>query len=124
MDLINGHFYKFKTEHSSNADRRLEFTFDKENTNVFTYKNIVDAENDPVTGQQVIYYHKIEGVPDTLFYFDINGNVDGSYLSVVNDPFLGANTVTATPTETTIKFILARGTRKQLFNQRLNIIFY
>ena len=52
LDLINGHLYKFNTTDSSNADRRLEFTFDKENTNVFTYKNIVGAENDPVTGQQ------------------------------------------------------------------------
>ena len=108
LDLIQGHLYKFNTTDSSNADRRLEFTFDKENTNVFTYKNIVDAENDPVTGQQVSITISLVGVPGTLFYFDINGNVDGSYLSVVNDPFLGANTVTAIPTETTINFILAR----------------
>ena len=108
LDLIQGHLYKFNTTDSSNADRRIEFTFDKENTNVFTYKNIVDAENDPVTGQQVSITISLVGVPGTLFYFDINGNVAGSYLSVVNDPFLGANTVTAIPTETTINFILAR----------------
>ena len=68
--------YKFNTTDSSNADRRLEFTFDKENTNIFTYKNIVDAENDPVTGQQVSITISLVGVPSTLFYFDINGNVE------------------------------------------------
>ena len=108
LDLINGHLYKFNTSHSSNANRRLEFTFDKENTNVFTYKNVVDAENDPVTGEQNSVTISLNDVPGTLFYFDINGNVDGSYLSVVNDPFLGANTVSAIPTTTTIEFILAR----------------
>ena len=108
LDLINGHLYKFDTTDSSNADRRLEFTFDKENTNVFTYKNIVGAENDPVTGQQNSVTISLNDVPGTLFYFDINGNVAGSYLSVVNDPFLGANTVSAVPTVTTIEFILAR----------------
>ena len=108
LDLINGHLYKFNTSDSSNANRRLEFTFDKENTNVFTYKNIVGQENDPVTGQQVSMTISLVDVPGTLFYFDINGNVSGSYLSVINDPFLGANTVSATPTVTTIEFILAR----------------
>ena len=47
-------------------------------------------------------------VPGTLFYFDINGAIAGSYLSVINDPFLGANTVSAVPSTTTIEFILAR----------------
>ena len=108
LDLINGHLYKFKTADTSNADRRLEFTFDKENTNVFTYKNVIDAENDPVTGQQVSVTISLTDVPGTLFYFDINGNVTGSYLSVINDPFLGANAVSAVPTVTTIEFLLAR----------------
>ncbi len=108
LDLINGHLYKFKTTDTSNADRRLEFTFDKENTNVFTYKNVIDAENDPVTGQQVSVTISLNDVPGTLFYFDINGNVSGSYLSVINDPFLGANSVSAIPTVTTIEFLLAR----------------
>ena len=108
LDLINGHLYKFKTSDSSNSGKRLEFTFDKENTNIFTYKNIVSAENDPVTGEQISITISLANVPGTLFYFDINGNVSGSYLSVVNDPFLGANTVTAIPTTTTIEFILAR----------------
>ena len=108
LDLINGHLYKFKTTDTSNADRRLEFTFDKENTNVFTYKNVIDAENDPVTGQQVSVTISLNDVPGTLFYFDINGNVAGSYLSVINDPFLGANSVSAIPTVTTIEFLLAR----------------
>ena len=108
LNLINGHLYKFNTSDASNANRRLEFTFDKENTNVFTYKNVVDAENDPVTGEQNSVTISLNDVPGTLFYFDINGNVDGSYLSVVNDPFLGANTVSAIPTTTTIEFILAR----------------
>ena len=108
IDLINGHLYKFKTSDSSNAGKRLEFTFDKENTNVFTYKNIVDSENDTVTGEQISVTISLVDVPGTLFYFDINGNVAGSYLSVINDPFLGANAVSAVPTTTTIEFILAR----------------
>ena len=58
----------------------------------------MDAENDPVTGEQISITISLDDVPGTLFYFDINGNVSGSYLSVVNDPFLGANTVTAIPT--------------------------
>ena len=108
LDLINGHLYKFNTTDSSNTGKRLEFTFDKENTNVFTYKNIVGSENDTVTGEQISITISLVDVPGTLFYFDINGAVAGSYLSVVNDPFLGANTVTAIPTTTTINFILAR----------------
>ena len=89
LDLINGHLYKFNTTDSSNVGKRLEFTFDKENTNVFKYKNIVGAENDPVTGEQISITISLDDVPGTLFYFDINGGVSGSYLSVVNDPFLG-----------------------------------
>ena len=108
IDLINGHLYKFKTSDASNAGKRLEFTFDKENTNVFTYKNIVDSENDTVTGEQISVTISLVDVPGTLFYFDINGAIAGSYLSVVNDPFLGANAVSAVPTTTTIEFILAR----------------
>ena len=108
LDLINGHLYKFNTTDSSNVGKRLEFTFDKENTNVFTYKNIVGSENDTVTGEQISITISLDGVPGTLFYFDINGAILGSYLSVVNDPFLGANTVTAIPSVTTMSFILAR----------------
>ena len=108
LNLINGHLYKFKTDESSNLDRRLEFTFDKENTNVFTYKNVVDFSNDPVTGQQEYITIALVDVPGTLFYFDINGNLTGSYFSVINDPFLGSNTVTAVGTETTLTFNLAR----------------
>ena len=108
LDLINGHLYKFKTSDSSNVGKRLEFTFDSENTNVFTYKNIVDSENDTVTGEQISVTINLVDVPGTLFYFDINGAIAGSYLSVINDPFLGANTVSAVPSTTTIEFILAR----------------
>ena len=108
LDLINGHLYKFNTTDSSNTGKRLEFTFDKENTNVFTYKNIVGTENDPVTGEQISITISLDDVPGTLFYFDINGSINGSYLSVINDPFLGANTVTSIPTTTTLNFILAR----------------
>ena len=69
LDLINGHLYKFKTTDTSNADRRLEFTFDKENTNVFTYKNVIDAENDPVTGQQVSVTISLNDVPGTCLLY-------------------------------------------------------
>ena len=108
LDLINGHYYKFDTSDTSNTGYRLEFTFDQENTNVFTYKNIIDQENDPVTGEQLSITISLNDVPGTLFYFDIQGFVPGSYLSVINDPFLGANTVSAVPTDTTLEFILAR----------------
>ena len=108
LNMINGHLYKFITNDSSNLDRRLEFTFDKENTNVFTYKNVVDFSNDPVTGQQESITISLVDVPGTLFYFDINGNLIGSYFSVINDPYLGSNTVTAVGSDTTLTFNLAR----------------
>ena len=107
LDLINGHKYKFKTEDTSNDGKRLEFTFDAENTNIFTYKNIVDLSNDPVTGQQRSITVEVKDIPGTLFYFDINGNVEGNYLSVVQDPYIGSNTVTSV-TQNDISFILPR----------------
>ena len=110
LDLINGHLYKFDTTDASNDGKRLEFSFDKENTNVFTYKNISDTQNDPQTGQQQSITIDLVDVPGTLFYFDINGvnGGAGSYLSVVNDPFLGSNTIVTTPTTTSMTFTLAR----------------
>ena len=107
LNLINGHKYKFKTEDTSNDGKRLEFTFDAENTNIFTYKNIVDVTNDTVTGQQRSITVEIKDIPGTLFYFDINGTVAGNYLSVVQDPYLGNNTVTSA-TQLNISFILPR----------------
>ena len=110
LDLINGHQYRFDTTDASNAGKRLEFTFDKENTNVFTYKNVTDVENDPQTGQQQSITISLDDVPGTLFYFDINGinGGAGSYLSVVNDPYLGSNTIVTTPSTTSMTFTLAR----------------
>ena len=105
LKLINGHAYTFDTSDTSNTDRRLEFTFDKENTNIFTYKNITDVDNDPVTGQQLSTQVLIKDIPGTLFYFDINGNVDGSFFSVIQDPYIGSNTVTSV-TATTVSFVL------------------
>ena len=105
LNLINGHAYTFDTSDVSNQDRRLEFTFDKENTNVFTYKNITDVENDPVTGQQLGIQVLIKDIPGTLFYFDINGNLSGSYFSVIQDPYIGSNTVTSV-TQNTVSFVL------------------
>ena len=107
LDLINGHKYKFKTEDTSNDGKRLEFTFDAENTNIFTYKNIVDTTNDTVTGQQRSITVEVKDIPGTLFYFDINGTVQGNYLSVIQDPYIGSNTVTSV-TQNDISFILPR----------------
>ena len=130
LDLINGHYYKFDTSDSSNNGKRLEFTFDKENTNVFTYKNVTDFENDLQTGEQQSITISLIDVPGTLFYFDINGvnGGAGSYLSVVNDPYLGQNTIVTVPSTTLMTFTLAREpetgyTANNLLSYATNSIF-
>ena len=51
-----------------------------------------------------------------LFYFDINGAIDGSYLSVEENPFLGANTVSAIPTVTTMEVYPAQENQRTIIH--------
>ena len=101
--FINGHKYKFDVTDSSNSGKRLTFTKDQENTDVFSYKNIFASQNDPITGDQQSITIRIVDLTSIFYYFDINGTISGSYFTIINDPVIGTNTVTAT-TDTTIKY--------------------
>ncbi|BCU98592.1 MAG: hypothetical protein CM15mV22_2240 [Eurybiavirus sp.] len=52
LQLINGHKYTFDTSDASNVGKTLAFTFDLQNTDIFTYKNITDEVRDSITGDQ------------------------------------------------------------------------
>ena len=52
LNLINGHSYLFDTEDASNSGKVLSFTLDPANTDVFTYKNVIDESRDPITNEQ------------------------------------------------------------------------
>ncbi len=71
LSLIDGHSYIFDTSHSSNAGKVLSFTLDPSNTDVFTYKNIIDESRDVITNEQNSITTKITGLPGIFYYHDI-----------------------------------------------------
>ena len=106
LQLIDGHRYKFDVSDSSHVGRRLTFSLDPDNTEVFTYKNIFTVENDSVTGEQQSITIRILDLPSTFYYFDINGLTLGSYVNLINDPIKGTNTVVSV-TDTAIRYEVA-----------------
>ena len=106
LQLIDGHSYTFDTSDSSNAGKKLAFTFDPANTDIFTYKNITNEILDTVTSEQNSITIKITGLPGIFYYFDLQGTVSGSYFTTMNDPVIGTNVVTE-KTDTTFKYITA-----------------
>jgi len=93
LQLISGHKYKIDTSDASNVGKTLAFTLDPANTDIFTYKNITDEERDPITGAQNSITIFIKDLPGIFYYFDIQGNVTGSYFTSINDPIIGTQTV-------------------------------
>ena len=96
--FINGHRYKFDVTDASHDGKRLSFTKDADNTEIFSYKNIFDTENDIITQEQNSITIDIVDLSSIFYYFDINGTLGGSYFTIINDPVIGTNTVTSVTT--------------------------
>ena len=71
LQLIDGHSYNFDTSDASNNGKKLAFTFDPLNTDIFTYKNITAEVLDTVTNEQNSITVKITGLPGIFYYFDL-----------------------------------------------------
>ena len=71
LNLINGHSYLFNTEHASNSGKVLSFTLDPANTDVFTYKNVIDESRDPITNEQNSITIRMVDLPGIFYYHDI-----------------------------------------------------
>ncbi len=100
--FILGHRYKFDVTDATHDGKRLAFTKDADNTDIFSYKNIFATENDPVTGEQDSITIIIKDLSSLFYYYDINGTVTGSYFSIINDPIVGTNTVTSVTDQTIV----------------------
>ena len=106
LQLINGHKYTFDTSDASNVGKTLAFTLDVANTDIFTYKNITDEVRDAITGDQSSITIFAKDLPGIFYYFDIKGNISGSYFTVMNDPIIGTQTV-ASRTDTAFSYYTA-----------------
>ena len=106
LQLIDGHKYVFDTSDTSNVGKTLAFTLDSANTDIFTYKNISDEVRDPITGDQTSITVFATGLPGIFYYFDIKGNVSGSYFTSIDDPVKGAQVVSS-KTDKTYTFVTA-----------------
>ena len=95
LQLITGHSYKFTTEDASNAGKLLAFTFDPSNTDIFTYKNVTEEIIPVSDNEQDSITILIKDLPGIFYYFDLQGNITGSYFTVINDPVTGTNIVTS-----------------------------
>ena len=71
LNLINGHSYLFNTEDASNSGKVLSFTLDPANTDVFTYKNIIEESRDPITNEQNSITIKMVDLPGIFYYHDV-----------------------------------------------------
>ena len=102
--FINGHKYKFDVSDSTHTGKRLAFSKDADNTDIFSYKNIFDTVNDVVTGEQESITITVNDLASIFYYFDINHTVagSGSYFNVINDPVIGTNTVTSVTDQTIV----------------------
>ena len=106
LQLILGHSYKFTTEDTSNAGKLLSFTFDPSNTDIFTYKNITDEVIPVSDNEQDSITILVKDLPGIFYYFDLKGNITGSYFTVINDPVTGTNIVSS-KTDTTFTYSTA-----------------
>ena len=75
IDLIDGHSYIFDTSHASNANKVLSFTLDPSNTDVLTYKNVVDEVRDAITNEQDSITLKMVDLPGIFYYHDITNEI-------------------------------------------------
>ncbi len=75
LDLINGHSYVFDTSHASNGGKILSFTLDPSNTDVLTYKNVIDEVRDPITNEQDSITVKMLDLPGIFYYHDIKHEI-------------------------------------------------
>ena len=71
LSMIDGHSYLFDTSDSSNSGKVLSFTLDPSNTDVFTYKNIINEVRDPITNQQDSITIKMVDLPGLFYYHDV-----------------------------------------------------
>jgi len=93
LELIDGHSYTFDTSDASNVGKTLAFTLDPANTDIFTYKNVIAETINAQTGQQTSLTIKMADLPGIFYYFDIQGSIAGSYLTIMNEPLSGTNIV-------------------------------
>jgi hypothetical protein len=75
IDLINGHSYVFDTSHASNSNKVLSFTLDPSNTDVLTYKNVIDEVRDAITNEQDSITLKMVDLPGIFYYHDIKHEI-------------------------------------------------
>ena len=108
FQYINGHSYKFDTSDSTLDNVTLAFTLDPLNTDIFTYKNIIDEVVDSQTNQQTSVTLKIVDLPGIFYYFDLAGqySITGSYFTIINEPLAGTN-ILLSKTDTTASYATA-----------------
>ena len=75
LSVINGHSYIFDTSDASNSGQVLSFTLDPANTDIFTYKNIIEESRDPITNEQNSLTVKIVDLPGIFYYHDIKHTI-------------------------------------------------
>ena len=71
LSLIDGHSYIFDTSDSSNNGKVLSFTLDPSNTDVLTYKNVIDETRDAITEEQESITIKMLDLPGIFYYHDV-----------------------------------------------------
>ena len=71
ISLIDGHSYIFNTSDSSNTGKVLSFTLDPSNTDVLTYKNVIDEVRDVITNEQNSITLRMQDLPGLFYYHDV-----------------------------------------------------
>ena len=71
ISLIIGHSYIFDTSDASNTGKLLSFTLDPDNTDVLTYKNVIDEVRDATTNEQESITLKMVDLPGIFYYHDV-----------------------------------------------------
>ena len=67
--------YVFDTSHASNSNKVLSFTLDPSNTDVLTYKNVIDEVRDAITNEQDSITLKMVDLPGIFYYHDIKHEI-------------------------------------------------
>ena len=75
LSVIDGHSYVFDTSDASNSGKVLSFTLDPANTDIFTYKNIIEESRDPITNEQNSITTKITELPGIFYYHDVKHQI-------------------------------------------------
>ena len=71
LSLIDGHSYIFDTSDASNSGKVLNFTLDPSNTDILTYKNVIDEVRDVITNEQNSITLKMLDLPGVFYYHDV-----------------------------------------------------